>query len=64
MGKDSVPSCDMQWEEIFADATASDESMEHIVKLCYASWLEYRHYRRPEYLALACREIRKPSPFL
>jgi hypothetical protein len=64
IGKDSVPSCQMQWEEIFSAATASKESMEHIVKLCYACWLESRNYHRPEYLALACREIRKPSPFL
>jgi hypothetical protein len=54
----------MQWEEIFAAAAASGDSMDHIVKLCYASWLESGHYHRPEYLALACREIRKPSPFL
>jgi hypothetical protein len=63
MEKDSVPSCQMQWEEIFSAATASKESMEHVVKLCYAGWLESRHYQRPEYLALAGREVRKPSPF-
>jgi hypothetical protein len=54
----------MQWEEIFAAAVASEDSLEHIVKLCYASWLEFGNYHRPEYLALACREIQKPSPFL
>ncbi len=64
MGRDTVPSCQMQWEEIFAAAVASEDSLEHIVKLCYASWLESGHYHRPEYLALASREIRKPSPFL
>jgi hypothetical protein len=63
MGTDTVPSCQMQWEEIFAAAVASEDSLEHIVKLCYACWRESGHYHRPEYLALACREIRKPSPF-
>lgn len=64
MGRDTVPSCQLQWEEIFAAAVASEDSLEHIVKLCYASWRESRHYHRPEYLALACREIKEPSPFL
>jgi hypothetical protein len=64
MGKDTMPECQMQWDEIFAAAAASEDSVEHIVKLCYASWLESGHYHRPEYLALACREIRKPSPFV
>ncbi|HET9131502.1 MAG TPA: questin oxidase family protein [Terriglobia bacterium] len=63
-GKDTVPICHMQWDEIFAEAASSKDSMEHIVKLSYASWLEHRHYHRPEYLGLACREIRRPSPFL
>ena len=35
----------------FAAAAASEDSLEHIVKLCYASWLESGHYHRPEYLA-------------
>jgi hypothetical protein len=64
MGRDTLPSCEMQWEEIFAAAAASEDSLEHVVKLCYTGWLEFGHYHRPEYLALACREIRKPSPFL
>jgi hypothetical protein len=64
VGRDEVPRCHLQWEEIFAAAVATGEALEHIVKLCYAGWLESRHYHRPEYLALACREIRKPSPFL
>jgi hypothetical protein len=64
MGRDTIPSCEMQWKEIFAKAVASEHSMEHIVKLCYASWQEFGTYNRAEYLALACREIRKPSPFL
>jgi hypothetical protein len=64
LGRDTAPDCQMQWEEIFAAAAASEDSMEHIVKLCYTSWLEAGHYHRPEYLALACREIRKPSPFV
>lgn len=63
-GRDTVPNCQMQWEDIFAAAASSEDSMEHIVKLCYTSWLESGHYHRTEYLALACRETRKPSPFL
>lgn len=64
VGRDTVPRSRMQLEKIFAVAVSSEESLEHIVKLCYASWLESLHYHRPEYLALARREIRKPSPFL
>jgi hypothetical protein len=64
LGTDSLPGCQMQWEEVFAAAASSKESMEHIVKLSYASWLEHRYYHRSEYIALACREVQKPSPFL
>jgi hypothetical protein len=64
MGRDALPGCQLQWDEIFGAAIASEDALEHIVKLCYASWLESGHYHRPEYLAMACREIRKPSPFV
>ena len=64
MGKNSVPRGTLAWKEVFAEAAASQDSMEHIVKLCYACWLESLHYDRAEYLSLACREIRNPSPFL
>jgi len=64
IGKNSVPRGTLSWQEVFAEAAASEDSMEHIVKLCYACWLESLHYDRAEYLALACREIRNPSPFL
>jgi len=64
MGRDTIPNCEMQWNEIFARAVATEHSSEHIVKLCYSSWQEFGIWHRPEYLALACREIRRPSPFL
>jgi len=64
IGKNSVPRGTLSWNEVFAEAAASEDSMEHIVKLCYACWLESLHYDRAEYLALACREIQNPSPFL
>jgi hypothetical protein len=64
MGRDILPSCEMQWQEIFSTAITSEDSLEHIVKLCYASWIESGHSHRPEYLAVAWREIRNPSPFL
>jgi hypothetical protein len=64
MAKSSVPRGTLSWKEVFVEAAASEDSMEHIVKLCYACWLESLHYDRDEYLALACREIRRPSPFL
>gem|GEM_PF-4764427 len=64
MGKSSVSRGTLSWKEVFPEAAASQDSIEHIVKLCYACWLESQHYDRAEYLALACRELRNPSPFL
>jgi len=64
VGKDTVPGNRIEWKEVFSEAVASEESLEHIVKLCYACWREYQHCDKTEYLALACREIRRPSPFL
>lgn len=64
VGKDTVPPCDMTWKDIFEEAASSDEALEHKVKLVYTCWLEAKHYGRAEYLALACREVRKPSPFV
>jgi hypothetical protein len=54
----------MQWDEIPRAAVACEDAHEHIIKLCYASLLESGHCHRPEYLSLACGEIRKPSLFL
>jgi hypothetical protein len=64
LGKDTVPRCDMAWKEIFAEAASSEEALEHKVKLAYTCWLESDCYGRAEYLALACREVRTPSPFV
>jgi Questin oxidase-like len=67
VGKDTAPSGDLRWQEVFARASASDPaqpSFEHTIKLTYTCWLEFQHYKREQYLALASREFRKPSSFV
>jgi len=37
---------------------------EHTIKLAYSCWQESKHFKRDRYLALASREIEKPSRFV
>jgi hypothetical protein len=57
-----------EWPEVHAQALARNvqplSRYEHTVKLVYSCWLEAKHYGRDRYLALACRELERPSSFV
>lgn len=65
IGKDSVAGVNPGWDEILSKAAAIERAelrdTEHAIKLAYSCWSESRHYKRDGYLALASREIQKPS---
>ena len=64
VGKDTVVSGVWEWKELFVRAAASEQDLEHTIKVAYACWLEFQRYKREQYRAVAAREIMKPSPFV
>jgi hypothetical protein len=68
VGKDSVAGDKPDWKELHSGAAAAEveplSAYEHTVKLTYSCWQESQHYKRDRYLALASREIKKPSRFV
>ncbi len=68
IGKDSVKAGPADWKEIYSKAPDSDMTYlspyEHTIKLAYSCRREFDHYKRDRYLALAAREVEKPSRFV
>lgn len=74
VGRDSAPAGGPGWEGILARTLDLEprpvgklhplSAYEHTVKLVYACWSEHGHYKRDRYLALASRELDRPSPFV
>jgi len=63
-GRDSIVTDGASWEDLLMQAVASEEAMEHRIKLTYSCWLEFQRSHREGYRALASREIRRASPFV
>ena len=64
VGKDTAPDGGFEWAEVIARAAAAEKALEHTVKLTYSCRMEFEHYKRMEYRALAIRELKRPSPFV